>query len=789
MTNITYMRHFMFTLAAALTMTLPATHPANAAENNREAYLLWMQEELPECPEFDEWQRSTGELPPDFDKMPGTNLLPDPFTYYHNGNTVGKTADEWSRRRQEILDLFVKYEFGTLPPKPSISRIEVLDETCGEGYVSRTVKLLFGPDSKGSVRCSLTIPTGRTGGKYPVLIGTSLGGPGNSVLRRGYISAGFAGNDFMDDGAALSEIYPQYTFSTLTRRAWLVSIVLDYFATIPEVDMDRIAIYGYSRDGKMAAIAAALDERIACLIAGSTGVGGFVPWRYSGERGGGEGIESTTRMFPTWFIPELRFFAGREDKLPVDANLLLSAIAPRAVLIEWGDNDEVANGWAQERVYDSALPVYKMFGAENRISLIHVPGFHGSNDMSACIDFMDIQFGKSGRKWNYEPVFSWDYQYWKENYGRDAGDSSLRKNNYKIRQGLAKNLKAWEEGKEKLLGSIRSILGKTPLTMSSTGRGGGFFFGGFNNPGPIEILESKFNPGQLKPDVPAWVARRKIPEFGWVAEDSEGVASKRITFGPDNVTGDLYFPAGTPEGTKLPTVIWLHGYHFPLGYMWVYRSDVHPILALVKEGYAVLAFDQTGFGQRFGEFAPFYDRYPEWSRLGKMVEDVQSAITALQKDALVDSSEISLYGYTLGGTVGLYTAALDSRIKNVISVCGFTPMRTDLVSNGLTGLSRYGELYGLAPQISCYEGRESLIPYDYDELIALAAPKGVLIVQPDKDRDADIQGVKNAVARAREVFGWMNAEDQLKLQEPDDIARLTNRTQIIIIDWLKSHTN
>ena len=786
------MRHIVYTLTATLVMALTASITANADNNSRKAYLQWMQEELPECPEFDAWQKSTGELPPDFDKMPGTNLLPDPFVYY-NGKTVGRTAEEWNKRRQEILDLFIKYEFGTLPPKPQINKVEVMEETKGNGYVSRTVKLWFGPKSAGSVRCSLTIPTGNPGQKYPVLIGTSLGGPGNSVLRRGYISAGFAGSDFMDDGAALTEIYPKYTFSTITRRAWLVSIVLDYFATVPEVDMDRIAIFGYSRDGKMAAIAAALDERISCLIAGSTGVGGFVPWRYSGERGGGEGIESTTRMFPTWFIPSLRFFSGREDKLPVDANLLLALIAPRAVLMEWGDNDEVANGWAQERVYDSALPVYQRFGAEDRLSLIHVPGFHGSNDMSACIDFMDIQFGKSGRKWSYQPVFTWNYKYWKRNYGENSKVISLPRINLRgnrQQQAIAKSLNAWESGKEKLIGSIKSMLGKTPLTMESAGRSGGFFFGGggFSNPGPIEVLDGKFNAGQLKPDVPAWVVRRKSAEFGWTAADAEGVASKRITIGPDSVTGDLFFPEGTPAGTKLPTVIWLHGYNFPLGYMWVYRRDVHPILALVKEGYAVLAFDQTGFGQRFGEYATFYDRYPEWSRLGKMVEDVQSAVTALEKDAIVDASEISLYGYTLGGTVGLYTAALDSRIKNVISVCGFTPMRTDTASNGLTGLTRYGELYGLAPKISEFAGQENRLPYDYDELIALAAPKGVLIVQPGMDRDADVEGVRNAVARASEVFGWMNAGDQLKLQEPDDIARLTNKTQSKIIDWLKSHT-
>jgi hypothetical protein len=40
-----------------------------------------------------------------------------------------------------------------------------------------------------------------------------------------------------------------------------------------------------------------------------------------------------------------------------------------------------------------------------------------------------------------------------------------------------------------------------------------------------------------------------------------------ITFGY-GVMGHLYYPNNTPAGTRLPAVIWLHGYSYPLGYMW-----------------------------------------------------------------------------------------------------------------------------------------------------------------------------------------------------------------------------
>jgi hypothetical protein len=148
-----------------------------------------------------------------------------------------------------------------------------------------------------------------------------------------------------------------------------------------------------------------LDTRITAVIAGSTGVGGVLPWRASSERGAGESIESTTRGFPTWFAPQLRFFVGREDRLPVDANLLAAMIAPRALLMEWGHNDQVSSTWGNEQTYYSALKVYKLLGAADRIGTLRVPGFHGANDQSACLDWLDMQFGRTTRPWTNSLIF------------------------------------------------------------------------------------------------------------------------------------------------------------------------------------------------------------------------------------------------------------------------------------------------------------------------------------------------------------------------------------------------
>jgi len=206
------------------------------------------------------------------------NGLPDPLKFL-DGRHV-RTALEWKARRAEIRRLFEKYQTGTFPERPKLDRAVVIDETHGKGYLIRNVRLEFGPGGKGTMRVQVMIPEGK--GPFPVLMAPSLAGWGPALLRRGYISAGFAANDAMDDAAALAQLYPDYDFALLPRRGWAAGMVVDYLATLPEVDMKRIALFGYSRDGKMAAFGAALDDRISAVIPASTGVGGVVPWRLAG---------------------------------------------------------------------------------------------------------------------------------------------------------------------------------------------------------------------------------------------------------------------------------------------------------------------------------------------------------------------------------------------------------------------------------------------------------------------------------------------------------------------------
>ena len=81
--------------------------------------------------------------------------------------------------------------------------------------------------------------------------------------------------------------------------------------------------------------------------------------------------------------------------------------------------------------------------------------------------------------------------------------------------------------------------------------------------------------------MPGWVINRNSGEFGWQNPERTAVQAHPVTFGHGNVQGMLYAPKDAPKDAGLPTVIWLHSYSYPIGYMWVYRRDLHPVLAMV----------------------------------------------------------------------------------------------------------------------------------------------------------------------------------------------------------------
>jgi pimeloyl-ACP methyl ester carboxylesterase len=222
--------------------------------------------------------------------------------------------------------------------------------------------------------------------------------------------------------------------------------------------------------------------------------------------------------------------------------------------------------------------------------------------------------------------------------------------------------------------------------------------------------------------------------------------------------------------------------------MWPYRPDaIHPILALVDNGYAVLAYDQCGFGTRQNQAAAFYDRTPHWSQMGQMVADARAAVDTLAKDSALNDQRIYLFGYGMGGNVALYTAALEPKVAGVVAVSAFTPMRTDTADKGAGGIARYALGRPLLPRLGFFVGHESQIPYDYDEIVGSIAPRPVYLANPLFDRDANFNDVHATATAAKKVYTLYQADANLRLDEPYDYDRLTAFLQDRILLWMGSH--
>lgn len=724
---------------------------------------------------WEDWVRRTGELPPDFDRMPSIAGLPDPLSMLDGSGSV-KTAAQWEKQKSLLRTAVEHWMFGKFPPKPDNLRA-VVTATHKEGRATvREVRLEFGPEHRATLRVELVIPDGK--GPFPVfLTNHARNRPWiYTAVRRGYIACIYHATDPRygngDDSDAWVEVYPQYDFSVLARWAWAASRAVDYLVTLPEVDKKKIGLTGHSRNGKQALLAAAFDERIGAVIPSSGNSGECDPWRYTTEPFANESIELLTGVQPHWFHPRLRFFAGREDKLPVDENTLLALVAPRGLMLYAGFAESAGNPMGFEQAYRDALRVYQFVQRPENVWLHLREGEHDttSGDIENFVDFFDAAFDRRPRSKTETWIHGYDFDSWRKVSGESIQPASYKARVFRV-PADANSLSGW---KPSLRQQVEWALGEEPAYAVNLARG----------QMPSEPFVSE---GAL-----AGLFRRPLEDRATRARvEQEGMQVKIVPFG-DGLAGNLFLPANATG--KVPVVIWLHGYSYQGGWSiaspWTstgneFRLDQRPSFAsLVKRGVAVFAFDQIGLGTRVKDAREFYARYPHWSLMGKMVADTRAAVDALSALDAIDGSRISLMGYSLGAKIGLLEMALDERVRGLAAVCGFDPLRLDTADRGVEGIRHYSHLHGLMPRLGFFIGSEGKLPFDFDAALALAAPRKVLVVAPTLDRYARIGDVRQEVEEARKAWAVLGKAENLRLDTPEAFNKFDRGLQERVFEWL-----
>jgi dipeptidyl aminopeptidase/acylaminoacyl peptidase len=134
---------------------------------------------------------------------------------------------------------------------------------------------------------------------------------------------------------------------------------------------------------------------------------------------------------------------------------------------------------------------------------------------------------------------------------------------------------------------------------------------------------------------------------------------KPATFYSEGVklAGDLFLPEDLAPGERRAAIVLCHGY---TGVRNIYLPDNARVLAAA--GYVVLNFDYKGWGDSDGPKT----RLAPYSR----VADVQAALSFLGAQPEVDAERLGIYGTSYGGATVVFVAAIDPRVKCVVSVVG-----------------------------------------------------------------------------------------------------------------------
>lgn len=736
-----------------------------------------------EVPVWEHWLRVSGELPPDFDEMPA-NAFPPDLLQFSDGKPVTNVA-QWPARREEIRKILKSYMFGNWPAVPPKMVVEVAGSRRGaprtavvraDGtYSVSNIQLLFAPSIRAveymekhpgldrdtfrvaPLAVQLFVPKGA--GPFPVII--EPGGPGRDDqanaqdlerIQRGYMVCHYDRRD----ADLIAKVYVDSDCNQLEWWAWAAGRCVDYLYTRDDVDRDRIATAGHSRGGKTALLAAVMDERIKAVIDShpGTAAGTFNLWRYAGDKFGGETLENSTRQFPYWNNPRMRFFIGRENKMPFDSHYLLGLLAPRACLISTGEHDGVGEVWGDQQCYLAAKKVYQLLGNERALGFYSSPGGHEVTPVmrKSYLDWLDMQFGRQPFTFQEKLVYSYTFEDWKNVTGVHVPVQEFPEKDMNdiLRTAGGKEVKTkadWESKAQEVRSQVKKIIGELP---------------GYNKISNITLLNERTDPEH--PDLKK-------------AEVSLGAG----------LVAHLTWPAS--GGGKLPVVIYLHAYLDSGGYNWHrgfgYFTRVGERLA--RNGFLAVEFDQLGYGQRNRDCGlEFYKDHKDLSALGVMIQDVRKIIDAVSLLKWVDEDRIMVSGYSLGGMVGLYAAVFEPRIHGVASISGFGSMRMDVHGNQTEGIKRYALLRPTIPKLGFFLGQEKRIPYDFHEILGVIAPRPVFILAPKLDQDWVYDDVAACYREAAKVFGFYQKRDNLVLSSPDDFNRFPPEYQESVINWLKT---
>lgn len=209
----------------------------------------------------------------------------------------------------------------------------------------------------------------------------------------------------------------------------------------------------------------------------------------------------------------------------------------------------------------------------------------------------------------------------------------------------------------------------------------------------------------------------------------------------------LLIPKNILPGQKRAAMVCAHPTHaqgkdVPVGL--ANRANRNYSQELTQRGYVTISPDYWSFGDHKND--PYKLGYKSVTMKG--VWDHSRCVDLLQSLSFVDGERIGIIGHSLGGHNAIFAAVFDSRFKVVVTSCGFTSFHK-YYQGRLAGWSqdRYMPIIR-----TVYADNPDRVPSDFNQLLALLAPRPIFVNAPRRDGNFEFSGVMDCIESAEKVY-------------------------------------
>jgi hypothetical protein len=251
---------------------------------------------------------------------------------------------------------------------------------------------------------------------------------------------------------------------------------------------------------------------------------------------------------------------------------------------------------------------------------------------------------------------------------------------------------------------------------------------------------------------------------------------------PDSrVPSYLCIPKAALAGAPAPAVLCLHPTENQIGHKVVVGLGGKPNRQYAAE------LAERGFITLSPAYPLLAQYQPDLTALGyqsgtmKAIWDNIRGLDYLETQPFVDANAgFGVIGHSLGGHNAVFTAVHDLRLKIIVSSCGLDSL-LDYKEGNLTGWTQTRYM----PRMAAYLNAPAQVPFDFDELLALLAPRHLFINAPLHDSNFSHTSVARIGQAARSVYQLHRAEKHLHIVHPDSGHDFPEEVRLLAYDWIE----